>query len=171
MDLEMTGLDSVKDRILEVAVIATDWSLNELATYEGIVKVNPNLLEKRFKLSLFWSGRAKQSKQMIEQNNQATKNTKQIEAELLAFVDANFKLKEPIYLAGNSIHCDRQFIKHEWPKLDRKLHYRMLDVSAWKIIFENKIHAKFVKPDVHRALSDIEGSIDELKFYLQKIKF
>jgi oligoribonuclease len=73
-------------------------------------------------------------------------------------------------LAGNSIHQDRKFIVNEWERLDKRLHYRMLDVSAWKVVFEHKFHNKFSKPEAHRALSDIRGSIEELKYYLKKIK-
>ena len=56
------------------------------------------------------------------------------------------------------------------PELGGKLHYRMLDVSAWKIYFENAKHRKFVKPETHRALDDINGSIEELKWYLTFLK-
>ena len=57
-----------------------------------------------------------------------------------------------------------------WPTLDEKLSYRMLDVSAWKIVFESR-GVKFTKPELHRALDDIQGSIDELKYYLKRVKF
>ena len=53
----------------------------------------------------------------------------------------------------------------EWPRLDEKLHYRMFDVSAWKIYFENVLGKRFIKPETHRALEDIEGSIEEIKYY------
>jgi oligoribonuclease len=46
----------------------------------------------------------------------------------------------------------------------------MLDVSAWKVVFEGKYKKRFVKPEAHRALSDIRGSIQELKYYLEKVK-
>ena len=56
------------------------------------------------------------------------------------------------------------------PLLSKKLHYRMLDVSAWKVVFEGKYGKKFAKPEDHRALEDIRGSIMELKYYLKKVK-
>ena len=67
-------------------------------------------------------------------------------------------------------HIDRKFIEKEMPELNRRLHYRMLDVSAWKIYFENALGKKFVKPENHRALDDINGSIEELKWYLTFLK-
>ena len=93
---------------------------------------------------------------------------KTVERELLDFLDQNFD--EEIYLAGNSIHQDRKFIEREMPELNKRLHYRMLDVSAWKIYFENALNKKFTKPDNHRALDDINGSIEEFKWYLTFMK-
>ena len=75
-----------------------------------------------------------------------------------------------VYLAGNSIHQDRKFIEKEMPVLNKMLHYRMLDVSAWKIYFEQALGKKFLKADNHRALDDINGSIEELKWYLTFLK-
>lgn len=76
----------------------------------------------------------------------------------------------PVLLAGNSIHQDRKFIDRWWPKFSRRLHYRMLDVSAWKVVMEGKYKKKFAKPENHRALEDIRGSIEELRYYLSKVK-
>ena len=86
------------------------------------------------------------------------------------FIDKNFKANVPVILAGNSVHMDRRFIMNNWPRFDAKLHYRMLDVSAWKVVFENKYRMKFIKADEHRALDDIRGSIMELQHYLARIK-
>jgi oligoribonuclease len=89
---------------------------------------------------------------------------------LCEFLDEHFSGDKPVLLAGNSIHQDRKFIDNEWSKLASKLHYRMLDVSAWKVVFEGKYRKKFAKPESHRALADIRGSIEELQYYLKKIK-
>lgn len=98
-----------------------------------------------------------------------SKNGRTVENELLAFIDEHIGA-EKVLLAGNSIHQDRRFIANEWTRLDARLHYRMLDVSAWKVVFEGKLKKKFAKPEAHRALSDIRGSIEELKYYLKRIK-
>ena len=82
----------------------------------------------------------------------------------------HFEKDIPVILAGNSIHQDRRFIVNEWLRLDERLHYRMLDVSAWKIIFDAKYGIKFAKPEAHRAIDDIRGSIEELQYYLKKLK-
>jgi oligoribonuclease len=85
-------------------------------------------------------------------------------------LDAHFAPNERVILAGNSIHQDRKFIENEWPRLNERLHYRMLDVSAWKVVFDGKYKKRFAKPEAHRAMEDIRGSIQELNYYLGKVK-
>ncbi len=166
IDLEMTGLDPEKDKILEVAAIATDMNLKPVATYEAVVKVDDELIKARM-VGEFWEKNAKSRDALIAQNTSG-KPVAEVERELLDFIDANFG--KTVYLAGNSIHQDRKFIEREMPALNQKLHYRMLDVSAWKIYFENALNKKFTKPENHRALDDINGSIEELKWYLTFFK-
>lgn len=166
VDLEMTGLDPMNDRICEVAAIATDMELNEIATFEAVVKVDENLMKERM-VGEFWEKNAESKKALISQNSTG-KPIEEVERELNEFLDQHFG--KEIYLAGNSIHQDRKFIEREMPELNKRLHYRMLDVSAWKIYFENALNKKFTKPDNHRALDDINGSIQEFKWYLTFLK-
>lgn len=171
MDLEMTGLDAVEDRILEVGAIVTDWDFNELASYEGVVKVGPRLLETRMNVSkAFWDENPASRDALVEQNLSLGKSGRVVENELLQLLDEQFDADERVLLAGNSIHQDRKFIVNEWGRLDARLHYRMLDVSAWKVVFEGKYKKRFTKPEEHRALADIRGSIEELKYYLEKVR-
>lgn len=100
--------------------------------------------------------------------NATGKSATEVEQELLEFMDQNFG--QEIILAGNSIHQDRKFIDREWPEMAKRLHYRMLDVSAWKVYFEGAKGKKFTKREAHRALDDIQGSIEELKWYLEFMK-
>jgi oligoribonuclease len=164
----MTGLDPHNDRILEVAAIATDWDLREIATYEAIKKVGPNLMKQRM-VGEFWDKNASVREALMAQNEHG-KNGRTVENELLGFIDEHFAADERILLAGNSIHQDRKFIENEWPRLNARLHYRMCDVSAWKVVFEGKYKKKFPKPESHRALEDIRGSIMELGYYLKKVR-
>ncbi len=168
IDLEMTGLDPLEDRILEVAAIATDWNFKENATYEAVKKVGPNLMKTRM-IGEFWEKFPEVRDALMAQNGDG-KNGRTVENELLAFIDEHFDDEKPVLLAGNSIHQDRKFIENEWPRLNARLHYRMLDVSAWKVVFDGKYKKKFAKPEAHRAMDDIRGSIEELEYYLKKVK-
>ena len=98
-------------------------------------------------------------------HNAEAKDSKLVEAELVALVEEHFGL-EPAILAGNSIHSDRSVIKAHWPQLDLKLHYRMLDVSSFKTLMVAKYGVKFDKASPHRAYEDVQASIAELHYYL-----
>lgn len=170
MDLEMTGLSADKDLILEAAAIVTDWNFNEIATFEGIVKNDVPVLNEMLGLNAaFWDANPATRDQLLMQN-QDGKDLLAVEDDILQFIDQNFKKDLPVLLAGNSIHMDRRFIVAKWPRFDARLHYRMLDVSAWKVVFDGKYKKCFNKPDEHRALSDIRGSILELQYYLSTVK-
>ena len=170
LDMEMTGLSATDDLILEVAAIVTDWNFKEIATYQGVVKNKIASLKERLTLnSSFWATNPDSRDGLLKQNVNG-KSLVKIEDELLDFIKKNFRSDTPVLLGGNSIHIDRRFILAKWPKFDARLHYRMLDVSAWKVVFEGKFKKKFAKPDAHRALDDIRGSIAELQYYLAQLK-
>lgn len=166
IDLEMTGLDPEKDKILEVAAVATGWDLKPIAETTAVVKVPEKLMRERM-VGEFWEKNAESRAGLMAQN-QTGKSATEVEEQLLAWVAQYFG--DEVILAGNSIHQDRKFIDREWPRLAAKLHYRMLDVSAWKVYFEGALGKKFMKKEAHRAIDDIHGSIDELRWYLGFLK-
>lgn len=168
VDLEMTGLLPRDDVILEIAAIVTDWDFIEVATYEAVVKQDATFLHERMQVD-FWRENSAARDQLMAQNGNG-KSLKDVEKELQRFINRHIGENEKVLLAGNSIHQDRQFIDFWWPDFAAKLHYRMLDVSAWKVVFEGRFRKKFAKAETHRALSDIRGSIEELKYYLKKVK-
>lgn len=167
LDMEMTGLDPINDWPIEVGVIITDWNFKELATFEGAIYYDPAELEQKFVAAgQFWLDNP-ESKTGLAQASQNGTSKQKLEDKLLALIDEHGG-EGPVLLAGNSIHQDRAFIRQWLPRLEQRLHYRMLDVSAWKVVFEGKYGKKFAKPESHRALEDIRGSIDELQYYLGK---
>lgn len=168
IDLEMTGLSPIDDRIMEVAAIATDWEFNEMATYEAVQRVDPVLMKQRMIVD-FWD-KYSAVRDALQAQNEQGQDSQVVEDALLTFIDEHFAPDERVLLAGNSIHQDRKFIENEWPRLNERLHYRMLDVSAWKVVFDGKYGKRFAKPEEHRALGDIRGSILELKYYLGKVR-
>lgn len=164
VDLEMTGLDSKQDVILEVAAEITDFSFEKLASYEARVQQPKEIVVDRMQQNSWWADFPENRDSFIAKLEEATPS-EQVERELIQLIEAHFG-DEPAVLAGNSIHNDRNFIKQWWPALDAKLHYRMLDVSAWKILMQAKYGLNFEKQEIHRAYDDIQASIAELQYYL-----
>ena len=152
---------------MEVAAIATDWDFKEIATYEAVQHVDETLMNERM-VGDFWDKYNDVRAALQVQNAKGLQSSK-VEESLIAFLDEHFA-DEKIILAGNSIHQDRKFIDNEWPELSKRLHYRMLDVSALKLVFDGKYKVKFAKPEAHRAMDDIRGSIEEMEYYLKRVK-
>jgi oligoribonuclease len=167
VDLEMTGLDPAQDVILEVAAEVTDFQFNTLGSYEAIVAQPSNIVAERMQKNTWWQGYPANRDEFIRKTSDpaVAKPSSQVAEELMALVDQHFG-SEPAVLAGNSIYNDRKFIAQWWPKLDQKLHYRMLDVSAWKVFMQGAYGVQFEKRDVHRAFDDIQASMAELQHYL-----
>lgn len=168
MDLEYTDFDYPRSLMLEVSVEITDFDFRTLASYEARIKNNPKKLVERMALNTFWQDYPANREDFVR-NNERGKDISEVEDELIALVDKHFG-DEPAILAGNSIHSDRSVIKVHWPKLDLKLHYRMLDVSSFKILMQAKYGVLYEKKNVHRAFDDIQASIAELQFYLDWFK-
>jgi len=168
VDLEMTGLDDREDVILEIAAEITDFEFKTLASYEAIVQQPKDLVIDRMNKNIWWRDYPANRDEFIRKMDSG-KTPREVEQELVALVWEHFG-DEPAVLAGNSIHNDRKFIKYWWPELDLKLHYRMLDVSAWKIFMQGAYGVQFEKREVHRAFDDIQASIAELQHYLQWFK-
>ena len=165
LDLEMSGLNVDSCRILECAAIVTDETWTELATHEVIVKQADAVLEAMDE----WCTKTHGESGLTEAVRTGTPEP-EAEANFLAFLEEHFPKDEPIILAGNSIGQDRKFLDRYWQKVSQRLHYRMLDVSSFKLIFLNLYKKEFQKKGAHRALDDIRESIAELRYYLDYIK-
>jgi len=165
VDLEMTGLNPTKDVILEVAAEVTDFNFKTLGNYESRVKHDRQTVISLFQANNWYRDEFPENRDDFLKTLDSAKPNDQVEGELVEFVTEHFG-SEPAILAGNSIHNDRNFIKFWWPAFDLKLHYRMLDVSAWKVLMNAKYNISFDKNNNHRAFDDIQASIAELQFYL-----
>lgn len=168
VDLEMTGLDAKQDVILEVAAEITDFDFKTLASYEARIKQPRDVVVERMQANIWWRDFPANRDDFVQKLD-AGKPQAQVEQELITLLEEQFGT-EPAILAGNSIHNDREFIKQWLPNLDLKLHYRMLDVSSFKILMQGKYGEVFEKKEVHRAFDDIQASIAELEDYLEWFK-
>jgi len=165
IDLEMTGLDPEQDVILEIAAEITDFDFKTIASYEATVRQPRDVVIDRMQKNVWWAEFPHNRDEFVN-NLDTAKPSEQVQQELIALLQEHFG-SEPAVLAGNSIHNDRNFIKKWWPEFDLKLHYRMLDVSSFKVLMQGKYGENFEKKEVHRAFDDIQASIAELQHYLQ----
>ena len=167
IDMEMTGLDVEKEVIIEVAAIVTDLNFKELATFETVVKQPQKYLD-----SMDAWNTEHHKKSGLTAKVPTGMEPDQVEAKLMDMVKKHFPdPNERPVLAGNSIMQDRLFINKYMPELAARLHYRMVDVSSWKVIINNKFKYVYQKSNKHRALEDIRESIQELRHYCDKMKF
>ncbi len=168
VDLEMTGLDSTKDVLLEIAAEVTDFNFKTLGSYEARIKQNKKTVLSRMQANIWWRDFPENRDEFVNKLDEG-KPLQQVEGEMIQLVEEHFN-DEHAVLAGNSIYNDRNFIKFWMPSLDLKLHYRMLDVSAWKVFMQGRYNEVFEKREVHRAFDDIQASIAELEHYLEYFK-
>jgi oligoribonuclease len=168
VDLEMTGLNPKEDVLLEIAVEVTDFNFKTLESYEALIKQDYETVVNRMQQNIWWRDYPSNRDEFLNKLNDG-KDCNEVEKEMIALVAKHWG-DEPAVLAGNSIYNDRLFIKQWMPELDLKLHYRMLDVSAFKVLMQGKYGLVFEKQDVHRAYDDIQASIAELEHYLEALK-
>lgn len=164
VDMEMTGLDPDKDRIIEVAAVVTDANLNIIA--EGpvfAIHQSDATLDKMDNWNKGTHGRSG----LIDRVKASTVTEAQAELELIAFLKQYVPAgKSP--MCGNSICQDRRFMARGMPKLEAFFHYRNLDVSTLKELcrrWKPDLASGFKKHQKHTALADIVESIEELRYY------
>jgi oligoribonuclease len=166
IDMEMTGLDPEKEKILEIATIITDGNLNILAEGPDLVIHQPSSILKGMDE---WNQAHHAKSGLIEAVKASTMTVKKAEQLTLEIIQEYCKPKKAP-LCGNSVHHDRRFLLKYMPKIDSYLHYRHVDVSSLKALIA-RWYPKDKEPPKgksHRALSDIRESIAELKFYRER---
>jgi oligoribonuclease len=165
VDCEMTGLEVGVDEICEIAVIVTDEDLRPV--HEGFqVVVKPS--RKAMKNMGEFVTNMHTVSGLINEIPKGI-SIKKAEQQVLDYVTQWVTEKGTAPLAGNSIGTDRMFLNRQTPEFDAFLHYRNIDVSSFKEMARRwypKIYFQLPKKDVsHRALSDIQESIMELRYY------
>jgi len=164
IDLEMTGLNTDTDRIIEVATIITDNALNIIAEGPVLAVHQPDTVLDGMDE---WNTRTHGGSGLVERVKTSTLSEFDAEKLTLEFIQQHVpKNKSP--MCGNSICQDRRFLARLMPELEAWFHYRNLDVSSVKELvyrWRPEIGNSFVKKNTHQALDDVRESIEELRHY------
>ncbi len=164
IDLEMTGLDSQRDLIIEIATVVTDTELNVIA--EGPVLAINRPAEVLARMDQ-WNSRQHARSGLLERVGASRIDVAEAERQTLEFLSRHLAPNSSP-MCGNSICQDRRFLAREMPRLEAFFHYRNLDVSTLKIlagIWAPRVLAGVTKTSAHLALADIHDSIAELRHY------
>ena len=167
LDMEMTGLDPERDRIIEMAMIVTDNNLVTVAESPVWAVHQPDeVLEAMDD----WNKNPHGKSGLIERVRASTLDEAAVEAAALAFMQ-EYVAKRISPMCGNSIGQDRRFMVRYMPGLEDWFHYRNIDVSTLKELCRRwtpEVAKGFEKESAHTALADIRESIEELKYYREK---
>ena len=164
LDMEMTGLDPEKERIIEVAVVITEPDLTIVAEGPVLVVHQPDSLLDAMDS---WNKSTHGKSGLIDRVKASVSTESEVEAQLIAFM-AQYVPAGKSPLCGNTVSQDRRFMFNYMPKLEQFFHYRTIDVSTLKELarrWKPELLKGFEKRSKHEALADIYESIDELKYY------
>jgi len=168
IDLEMTGLDPERDRIIEIATLVTDKNLQVLA--EGPVMAVHQSRERLDGMDE-WNTRQHNGSGLVERINASDIDEQEAERRTIAFLNEHLPPgKSP--MCGNSICQDRRFLARYMPALEAFFHYRHIDVSTLKELARRwapEVANGFSKKSSHLAMDDIRDSLEELAYYRSTI--
>jgi oligoribonuclease len=168
IDLEMTGLDTQQDCIIEIATVITDKQLDTVA--EGPV-VAIHQTDDRLAQMDAWNMKQHGQSGLLERVRESRANEAEAEATTLAFLQRQVA-PGASPMCGNSVCQDRRFLARVMPTLEAYFHYRNLDVSTLKELAQRwapGVAKGLVKNSSHRALDDIYDSIAELRYYREHL--
>ncbi|EDY85854.1 oligoribonuclease [gamma proteobacterium HTCC5015] len=168
IDLEMTGLDTVNDEIIEIATIVTDKALNVIAEGPMLAIHQPDAVMDGMDE---WNTRQHGQSGLTERVKNSDVNMQEAERQTIEFLEQYVGARKSP-MCGNSICQDRRFMARQMPQLEAYFHYRNLDVSTLKELVTRwapDVHKGFVKQGKHLALDDIRDSIEELRYYRQTV--
>lgn len=166
IDLEMTGLNCEKDKIIEIALVVTDAQLNIIAEQPSIAIHQP---DHTLNAMDAWNKKHHHQSGLVRRVKNSCTHVHSAEQTCLNFLKQHVK-EGASPMCGNSICQDRRFLAKYMPQLEAYFHYRQLDVSTLKILCQMhrpEISGQWKKRSTHQALQDIYDSISELKHYMQ----
>jgi oligoribonuclease len=168
IDMEMSGLDPEKERVLEIAVIVTDSELNTVAEAPVLVLHQSNEVLDAMD---DWNKSTHGKSGLVDRVKASTLTEAEAEERLVAFL-ADLVPPRTSPMCGNSVHQDRRFLARYMPRLEAFFLYRNLDVSTLKELarrWKPQIMTGLTKQGKHEALADIYESIGELRYYREHL--
>ncbi|XP_062617528.1 oligoribonuclease, mitochondrial-like [Saccostrea cucullata] len=169
VDLEMSGLDVNTEHILEMACIVTDSDLNIIAESPDIIIHQPDTVLNNMGE---WCTKQHGESGLTESVRNSKIDLKSAENVMVEFIKPHI-VPSSCPLAGNSVHCDKDFLQKYMPVFMKQLHYRIIDVSTIKELcrrwYPGELEGAPKKKLTHRALDDIRESIEELKYYRKSV--
>ena len=169
IDCEMTGLDLGADALIEVAALVTDFELNVLGEgVDVIIKPSQEALDQMVEFVRTMH----QTSGLLEELSAGT-TLADAEEQVLAYIKEHCPDGTRPPLAGNTVATDRAFLQRDMPELESFLHYRIVDVSSIKELarrwYPRAYYQSPAKRGNHRALADIQESIEELRYYREAV--
>jgi oligoribonuclease len=164
VDMEMSGLDPEKEKVLEVALVVTDTHLVTVAEGPVVVVHQPDAVLDAMDA---WNKSTHAKSGLIERVKASTLTDAEADGKLVEFLQ-QYVPAGVSPLCGNSVHQDRRFMVKYLPRFEAYFHYRNLDVSTLKELMRRwkpELAAGMTKHGRHEALADIYESIEELKYY------
>jgi oligoribonuclease len=168
VDVETTGLNADKHDILQIACVLTDFALTIQHTF------GQRTIQQQLSLDDWdpWCREQHKKSNLYNDVQMSTLTTQDAEKSILCWLNSFLGVRDVVYIAGNSVHFDKQFIDKHMPRLSQRISYRIVDVTSFSLV------CKHINPDVyetrpkkeynHTALDDILESINEYKYYLDK---
>lgn len=165
IDLEMTGLDTDKDYIIEIATVITGSQLNIVAEGPALaIHQDDTILQGMDE----WNTHQHAKSGLVDRVRRSTLSEAAAERMTLEFVE-RYVPRAISPMCGNSVCQDRRFLHRLMPELERYFHYRNLDVSTVKELVKRWGKKEFTKSSSHLALDDIRDSINELRSYREQV--
>lgn len=166
VDIETTGLDAQNDHILQIACVLTDFENTVHYKQEFTIGYDVQTLQR---VMSEWCKKQHAESGLSERVLNSTFQLKDAEKQIILCINQHLKVRDTVYIAGNSVHFDKKFIDHHMPLLSTRLSHRIIDISTISILCKNLAPEIYkgrpVKEHNHTAIQDIVETVQEYTYY------
>ncbi len=166
VDIETTGLEPEHDVILEIACVLTNFSNDKYYFVNNfVIHQSKEILDSMNE----WCKTKHNTSNLVQRVMASTLTEREVEEQIIMSINHHVKVVDTVYIAGNSVHFDKSFIKHHMPSLYNRLSHRIVDISSIAILCKNLARELYenrpTKQYTHTATQDIFESMEEYKYY------